>query len=382
MNLYADYYEENERPRKKVKHKKINSIERYDEEEVREREEPGGGDYDRKERKLVTGKIVVTDMTKKVTGPRRKKKFSAYMLTLNTQRRYPNEQDPELPIYVKAFQETLSKIFLDDETFKGFIYYTGHNSKEKLKPIEIDKITNELYIERGDEYGCPHAHGLLQIEHYSCIGLDFEDIKKTFKKKFNKKLRQLGITEIVNYYLNLEIQKQLSQALSSQAAIYEYFRKNIPNFNNNPQQLEHKLVKGKGKSKSMEELKRFHEHAEKEREQMPSTTYNESYYDINDEESNHPPTFEEEDEVLPTTPVRFTPDQIEYPIREEAASPEQYRFATNYKRKFSEAGLYQTAPKKVTEKPLVEHIEYQMPKGIQLMTTKLKKQIEEEPDDE
>lgn len=106
-------------------------------------------------------------------------RHSNFVLMVNTNKPFDDWEDPAMFEYITKLKKRLEE-FGTTNTLKSIITFKkpGHSwTTEYVK--KVDKISP--VIERGSAKGCIHAHFRLNIDHWSCIQLDYAKVKEFFQ---------------------------------------------------------------------------------------------------------------------------------------------------------------------------------------------------------
>lgn len=106
-------------------------------------------------------------------------RHSNFVLMVNTNKPFADWDDPSMFEYIAKLKKRLEE-FGTTNTLKSVIVFkkSGHGwTTDYIK--KVDRISP--VIERGNVKGCIHAHFRLNIDHWSCIQLDYSKIKEFFQ---------------------------------------------------------------------------------------------------------------------------------------------------------------------------------------------------------
>jgi hypothetical protein len=126
-----------------------------------------------------------TKTVKKADGSKPKKlRHSNWFITVNTNKRMVDPDDPEMMDIVLKLKQALEK-FMQTSVLGGMLKFTWEGTGwtqqfvKKVHPINPS-------IEVGHVHGCIHAHFRLSIDHWCNIQLDLKKVPAFFKEELGK----------------------------------------------------------------------------------------------------------------------------------------------------------------------------------------------------
>lgn len=118
-------------------------------------------------------------------------KHSRFFITINTQNYYV-DKDNKLKRDAKELKELYEEITKDINDI--IIIKKEEDTKKDIQKI-IRNIEHDYSLELGtNKKGSRlHIHALLQIHHYTLIGIDFDKIRSKFNKHYGKNIHMHSI---------------------------------------------------------------------------------------------------------------------------------------------------------------------------------------------
>lgn len=148
----------------------------------------------------------ISKKEKKISEKKRLR-HTNYVIMVNTNKPFADWDDPDMHECVAKLKKQLEE-FGTTKVIKSIIVFKkeGHEwTNEYIKHVApINPV-----IERGEKKGCIHAHFKLNIDHWSCIHVDYAKIKSFF----NEALPGVHV-HIKRYYSDKDVD--------------EYNNKNVP----------------------------------------------------------------------------------------------------------------------------------------------------------
>ena len=146
----------------------------------------------------VTGKR--QNLKKTATERAPKPKSSNFLLTINTNQQYKND-DEHLENDVEVFDTTIQSILNHIDEYIRLPDGDQWDDKT-IKDVDIDYV-----VERGHKKGQIHVHVMIKIKHFSKVLLDYDKIKKKICSDLglqnvymlNKLIRNSGSDTIIDY---------------------------------------------------------------------------------------------------------------------------------------------------------------------------------------
>jgi hypothetical protein len=140
---------------------------------------------------VVEGKVTVSNLEhepiqqpKAGSKPTKKLRHSNWFITVNTNKRMVDPDDPEMIDTISKLTKTLEK-FMKSSTLGSMITFRWENTcwtKEFIKQVQPIQPS----IEVGPVHGCIHAHFRLSIDHWCSIQLDLKRVPAFFKEHLGK----------------------------------------------------------------------------------------------------------------------------------------------------------------------------------------------------
>jgi hypothetical protein len=122
---------------------------------------------------------IVGDLTQKVKKVKKPSRQSAWFLTINTNKRFEDD-DPELQETGVLVAEAMDSYFNNkDKLMKGIVW--------RSKVHDFDDARSYFELERSPKTQCLHAHGILNIIHHSNIHLGSAKLQKQLCDEMNLK---------------------------------------------------------------------------------------------------------------------------------------------------------------------------------------------------
>ena len=140
------------------------------------------------------------DLTKTVKDKAPKPKASCFLLTINTNQQY-KENDQHLEDDIEVFDNTIQSILNNIGSYVK-LPETDKWDDDKIKDVDIDYV-----IERGLKKGQIHIHIMIKIKHFTKVLLDYGKIKAKICGDLgleniymlNKLIRNSGSDNIIEY---------------------------------------------------------------------------------------------------------------------------------------------------------------------------------------
>jgi len=117
-----------------------------------------------------------------VKKPKKRLRHSRWFITFNTNIRFDDREDPELPKVIAQLQTRVKELGLS-KNLKPLMVFSDPTHEFTTQYIKkIAKICGS--VEVGPKSHCVHTHIQLIVSHWSCIHLDYTLVKQFFKDVF------------------------------------------------------------------------------------------------------------------------------------------------------------------------------------------------------
>ncbi len=171
--------------------------------------------------KIAQSKTSISNVEAPIQKPQ-KCKYSAWMVTVNTNIPWPNPTDPRMRPFCEALGQTIDSILDDDDELKGVL-----NINTRVKNRNLDSSLSEFVVERGPIKKTVHAHGVIQIKHQSNIQLSYPKFKAAVFKDLKRLCRQKNLPIPNGLYVHYDFLAKLCSQLKDKQAILDYIKKNM-----------------------------------------------------------------------------------------------------------------------------------------------------------
>lgn len=138
-------------------------------------------------------------------GPVRKKRYSNYFITINTNRRPPTADPYSM---ADKFRTWLANFVFTNAVYKEA--FVLNNGADEFNDENVDKITTLITVEVGSKQKRLHAHILMNVAHYSVLKVDFRRFKNIVdSNSFDASIR--------SYYINWQLGRDKSYVIDYMA---------------------------------------------------------------------------------------------------------------------------------------------------------------------
>ena len=131
----------------------------------------------------------------------RKLRHSNFYITANTNKTFPDREDPELDRMIGIFTTALEEL-LESASLPRFMRFQDPTHSWSAEYIK--RVCPESVVEVGNKKNCLHSHSLVCIAHYSNIQLDISGLREALKEALGLDLLYLHLQLYRNAHDNLQ----------------------------------------------------------------------------------------------------------------------------------------------------------------------------------
>ena len=111
------------------------------------------------------------------TKDRKRKRWSNFFLTLNSNKRFADPEAPQYHEFKQRFQGAVDSVFSADRILEFIVVKEAGKSMDDVSEVKVSGAT-----ELAPETHTLHLHVLVSVSHYTRVKMDYQKIRAEFGK--------------------------------------------------------------------------------------------------------------------------------------------------------------------------------------------------------